>query len=280
MFDLCAGCSTGGILALSCMQRRTPGKELTELYHKLSSDVFSYQRLVPINEYPAEPLERHLKNHFDEIMLTPDNSNTSPKVFVVTKREKDTKPYLLRNYDLPTSPYDGCSGWLCRDAARATSAAPTYFKSFLKDRISYTDGGVGFNNPVQLLFEEALELISFTNKDSQSLSNHPIAYIVSIGTGEMPPLSQIAPDAHIGSRTLDAMFYTVEQATDSHNAHIQTQSVCERLNIPYFRFNPTLDARYDMTVTNELNNWIEKTICYMNNSANQIEKLRALIEGR
>lgn len=280
LFDVCAGCSTGGILALSCIQRRTSGKDLTKLYYELASDVFPYQRKIPINEYSAKPLEQHLKNHFNKIMLTPDISNTSPKVFVVAKRGNDTKPYLLRNYDLPTSSYDGCSGWLCCDAARATSAAPTYFKSFLKDNITYTDGGVGFNNPVQLLFEEALNIISSTKKDSQFSSDHPIAYIVSIGTGEMPPLPQKAPDAHIASRALDAIFNTIEQVTDSHNAHIQTLKVCERLNIPYFRFNPTLDDRYDMTVTNELNDWTETAVSYMNNSIKQIEELHALIEER
>ena len=36
------------------------------------------------------------------------------------------------------------------EAARATSAAPTYFPRMKLDEYEYVDGGVGFNNPVLL----------------------------------------------------------------------------------------------------------------------------------
>jgi len=36
------------------------------------------------------------------------------------------------------------------EAARATSAAPTYFPRIKLDEYEYVDGGVGFNNPVLL----------------------------------------------------------------------------------------------------------------------------------
>ena len=128
-FDLVGGSSTGGLLVLSSIQRRTSADELAELYKILSSKIFPFSRLLPTTQYPHEPLEEELRKHFEELKLT--TTDTSPKLFVVTKRSTDTQPYLLRNYDVtPTddnSFYQGCSGWFCCDAARTTTAAPTYF---------------------------------------------------------------------------------------------------------------------------------------------------------
>jgi hypothetical protein len=54
------------------------------------------------------------------------------------------------------------------------------------------DGGVGFNNPIQLVFEEALSLSTVNIRRlerTQTLYHFPIAYIVSIGTCTMPSLA-------------------------------------------------------------------------------------------
>jgi patatin-like phospholipase/acyl hydrolase len=53
----------------------------------------------------------------------------------------------LRNYDIgPTVPSE-YTGWSIWEAARATSAAPIYFKRFTKDGKEFVDGGLGWNNP-------------------------------------------------------------------------------------------------------------------------------------
>jgi patatin-like phospholipase/acyl hydrolase len=88
--------------------------------------------------------------------------------------------------------------FLCREAGRATSAAPvsrislciwsveTYFSAIqsyfppikLKDEhgqsISYIDGGLGHNNPSKELLYEAREVFG---------PDHPIGCFISIGTG-------------------------------------------------------------------------------------------------
>ncbi len=100
---------------------------LTELYKKLSSKIFPFSRVLLTTQYSHESLEEELKSHFDKLKLT--TTDTSPKLFVVTKRSTDTQPYLLRNYDVtPTddnSFHQGCSDWFCCDAA------PTCFKPFV-----------------------------------------------------------------------------------------------------------------------------------------------------
>jgi hypothetical protein len=184
LYDFAAGCSTGGLLVMSSMVKHTKGPDLTKLYQNFGSEVFPYKRWNPLKEYPVAALEKLLKGHFKQLEMKSDAS--SPMVSVVTKQEKDTSPYLLTNYEIPPEIL-GYSGWSCVRAARATSAAPTYFSPHMEGEKAYTDGGVGFNNPVLLLHEEALRILSSSFKEENS--SHRIAYVVSIGTGKMPQLA-------------------------------------------------------------------------------------------
>ncbi|CAF5102292.1 unnamed protein product, partial [Rotaria sp. Silwood1] len=172
---------TGGILVLASMLRRAKGMDLVALYRSLAKEVFPYQRYLPISEYSPERLERLLKTEFEDMTMSPQLQD--PLTFVVTKRDTETKPFLIRNYDNPSSKHQGDVGWKCFEAARATTAAPTYFKPLQKNDHNYTDGGIGFNNPVELLYDEAFaRLSSDLNKNTFAVNECPIAYIVSIGT--------------------------------------------------------------------------------------------------
>lgn len=58
---------------------------------------------------------------------------------------------------------DSFTNWSIWEAARATSAAPTFFPSISVNGVEYIDGGMGFNNPVILCVVEFIEPIrSFT----------------------------------------------------------------------------------------------------------------------
>jgi patatin-like phospholipase/acyl hydrolase len=250
-----------------------------DLYQSLADQVFSGLRIAGMQEYPEQPLEGMLEVHFGKIRMNP--SEDSSKMFVVTKRNTETTPYLLRNYDLPSSSYNGELGWKCCDAARATSAAPTYFKPFWKNKESYTDGGIGFNNPVMLLFNETVSILSSELKENFSLlSDFPIAYIVSIGTGLMPNLPTPEPDAWALTRARAALNGTVEQVADAENAHNQMKNICERLKIPYFRFNPHFDKRIDLDNITQLEEMVQATEQYMANIDQQVNELCALISKR
>jgi hypothetical protein len=69
-------------------------------------------------------------------------------------------------------PADSCLIW---EAARATSAAPTYFNSIQIGQTEYMDGGFGLNNPSQRMFYE----VSQVNRDVEEAN----ALSISIGTG-------------------------------------------------------------------------------------------------
>ncbi len=72
-----------------------------------------------------------------------------------------------------------CRIW---EAARATSAAPTFFKRIeigpSGSGIEYVDAGLGCNNPIKQVIEEAVRVFG---EDSE------VACIVSIGAGQVTP---------------------------------------------------------------------------------------------
>lgn len=65
----------------------------------------------------------------------------------------DARPTLFTTYDTSADLQD-CTIW---QIARATSAATTFFKSIQlgRDRIEFIDAGFGYNNPTEILIEEA-----------------------------------------------------------------------------------------------------------------------------
>jgi patatin-like phospholipase/acyl hydrolase len=84
-------------------------------------------------------------------------------------------PVLFRSYQSHET-HSGCKIW---EAARATSAVPTFFKRMeISNKQPYIDGGLGCNNPSQLLLKEA-----------KVFSTHQIGCLLSIGTGQAEVIS-------------------------------------------------------------------------------------------
>ena len=92
-------------------------------------------------------------------------------VLAITKDNVDARPTLFTTYDT-SRPLDGCTIW---EVARATSAATTFFKPICvgRDGIEFVDAGFGYNNPCEVLVEEAGR--RFPGRDDMQ--------IISIGTG-------------------------------------------------------------------------------------------------
>jgi patatin-like phospholipase/acyl hydrolase len=85
-------------------------------------------------------------------------------------------PVLFRSYSSQET-HSGCKIW---EAARATSAVPTFFKRIeIGNKQPFIDGGLGCNNPSKLLLKEAKVVFP----------THPIGCLVSIGTGQAEVIS-------------------------------------------------------------------------------------------
>jgi len=126
------------------------------------------------------------------------------------------------------------------EAARATTAATTFFLPITINDIDYADGGTGFNNPTELAISEAHDI----------WPNRPIGCLVSIGTG-LEDAIQLGTEAKGFARRLISMAssstsfninvaeWCVALLTSSHSKHLWLMDQAKRLNIhqSYFRFD-------------------------------------------
>ncbi|CAG2063985.1 unnamed protein product [Timema podura] len=152
---------------------------------------------VGARPYSSEPLENMLKECLgsDSVMA----SVTHPKV-MITGVLADRKPvdlHLFRNYPSPSTlliiepnglfrPPPLPEEQLMWRAARATGAAPSYFRSFGR----FLDGGLVANNPTLDAMTEIHEYnlaMEATGKGAQAC---PLTLVVSLGTG-LVPITQV-----------------------------------------------------------------------------------------
>jgi len=189
LFDLIAGTSTGGILALGLTRPGAAGKplygadEMVGLYEKDGSKIFDrspLHRLKAIGnladeKYPSHGIDAVLKARFGESML----SEAITPVLVTSYDIEERGPYFFKSHRARLEPP---RNHLMRDAARATSAAPTYFEPVkvpCSDQKSgyraLIDGGVYANNPAACALVEAMCFFD------QKLDD---IVMLSLGTGE------------------------------------------------------------------------------------------------
>jgi patatin-like phospholipase/acyl hydrolase len=185
LFDLIAGTSTGGIIALALTVPDEHGKprwtanDLVGLYLTEGPRIFHHSigRMLESGlglldeKYDAKPLEQSLHTYLGDAMI----SQAVTDVLVTSYDLEHRKPFFFKTDHAKLSPQHD---WLMRDAARATAAAPTYFEperlTADGEVFALCDGGVFANNPAMSAYAEARR-------------RHPSAQIrlVSLGTGQL-----------------------------------------------------------------------------------------------
>ena len=162
-FDLLAGTSTGGIIALALAAGFRP-REIVQFYVANAGRIFppklfksfSLRKLTHLflRKYPSAPLQEALREQFGDRLLRdcskrvviPSYNLDNDDVYVFKTRHH---PRLRRDYREPI--------W---KVAMATSAAPTYFPAFHEvDHIRLVDGGVWANNPAVVGIAEAVSML-------------------------------------------------------------------------------------------------------------------------
>jgi predicted acylesterase/phospholipase RssA len=189
LFDMIAGTSTGGIIALGLAKPRNGTREpanravdLVQLYldhgpelfpHSASRDLSSGHGMTR-PRYPHEPLEDLCKQRFEDTML----SDALIEVVVPSYDLSLPGPFFFkRSYTHQDQDWD-VEMWR---VARSTSAAPTYFEpacvSAFKGEGEHAlvDGGVYANNPAVAAYSDATQLWLGAE-----------IHVVSIGTGHPP----------------------------------------------------------------------------------------------
>lgn len=182
LFDLAVGTSSGGIIVLGLAQAGADGKpkytarDLAEFFEKSGRKIFEktvWRNIrsaggVLDERYSARPLEAALRKYYADTRL----GDTLGSTMVTSYDIEERRTLFLKSW------HPDHETVLCRDAARATSAAPTYFEPAYIDvqgnQRALIDGGVFVNSPVVSSYAEALKLFP-----GESLA------VVSLGTGEL-----------------------------------------------------------------------------------------------
>jgi hypothetical protein len=133
-------------------------------------------------------------------------------------------PVLFRTYPSRET-HLGCKIW---EAARATSAAPTFFKRIEIGRGQpFIDGGLGRNNPSRVVLDEANSLFRA----------RPIGCLVSIGTGQAEIISIKKPGFLQQVVPTDVIEVLKAISTDCEATHEDMLHLFTNSPNTYFRLN-------------------------------------------
>lgn len=241
-FDMICGTSTGGIIALMLGRLRMSVNECIAAYLTMSEKVFGQpENFTKREKFDPQALEESIKAVVEQETGNPDTPLQDPtgcKTFVCAYESKALggSPVLLRTYPTGSAPIL-CKIW---EAARATSAAPTFFPSIKFGSQTggyFIDGGVGCNNPTKLLIKEAKSYYRMKGYKA----TQPTC-LVSIGTGQKD-LIQIHKAASMfwfkDRSGLSIAPALGEIATDCENTHDEVLLTYLENNARhlYYRFN-------------------------------------------
>ncbi len=247
-FDLIAGTSTGGILALA-LCRPGPGgapqyaaADLVRLYEEEGPTIFPRSGWRKFSSADAWLEEKYthkgLESVLEKYLGNEPLGSALTRVMITSYDIQSREPLFLKSWREEWSLVE------MRHAARATSAAPTYFEPALVPVSgsvkALIDGGVFINNPAMSAYVE-----------SRLLHQGEEVCVLSIGTGELTePISY--EDARDWGKAgwavplLDCMF---DGASDAVNYQMQ-----HLLGDSYVRLQPALfgasDAMDDVSQEN------------------------------
>jgi uncharacterized protein len=186
LFDLIAGTSTGGIIALGLVKPGADGKvdksatDIVNIYAQTGSRIFPQTFLQGLHvgmvrgpKYDANGLESVLKDQFGDTRL-----KDAVKPVLIPSHDIGTQmPMFFKSAKAKLSP---AADFAMRDVVRATTAAPTFFApteiqpADASTTYALVDGGIDAGNPAMCAYAEAIKMNTAGGG----------VLMVSIGTGE------------------------------------------------------------------------------------------------
>ncbi|WP_165223327.1 CBASS cGAMP-activated phospholipase [Aquisphaera insulae] len=246
-FDLIAGTSTGGIIAVA-LALGEPCHRIRDFYQEYGPQIFSRRDALPIpgwvlnrlsvvaNQYLAPyglDVDAFRQSKYDGVVLkqaleqvlgtrTLNDAKTRlviPSVDLVSGKtvvfKTPHQPGFIRDKHLSAV-----------DVVLATTAAPTYFPhAVMKPGTAYTDGGVWANNPSMVAYVEALKIREVcTRPGIDPVFDMQDVQLLSIGTGK-PKYSMTPPEVGPGLgwwalRLLDVVFTSQAQGVDNQVRYV------------------------------------------------------------
>ncbi|KAE8443409.1 hypothetical protein EG329_001890 [Mollisiaceae sp. DMI_Dod_QoI] len=287
LFDVVVGTSTGGIVALGLFNSKWTIDDAITRFERLAKQAFSKRsglrtllhlpgghitaQLLYSHLYKSSGIENALQFAFGaEPRLFGEYTSdpTTKRVIVVASGEEEQKAFLLTNYNREWRVNDDENNNLRREesaadelkvweAARCTSAAPTYFQHYRHPATNrlYIDGAMEKNNPISIADSERKFIWPDKRENSRDI-------IVSVGAGygtnyDGDPVIKRSSSAllrrfdNVGFVAKLAMLrlvlenttncqkmwtefkYSLGSGRDPHDQHLLTK--CHRVNVPYGR---------------------------------------------
>lgn len=184
-FDLIAGTSTGGIIALGLASGLTAG-DVRDLYVNRGHEVFPPGEGSALGSaerwfgqlsqyvkyrYDRSALERVLQDTFGERRF----GQADTRLCIPSMDGRYGEPYIFKTPHHPDYRLDACEYMV--KVSLATAAAPTYFRPYEAGGYIFVDGGVWANDPIMVALVDALTCFAVSRD---------CVRILSIGCGNPP----------------------------------------------------------------------------------------------
>lgn len=302
-FDLLAGTSTGGIL--TCMYV-TPGnkerpkftaQDAVDLYLKYGKEIFSvpfgrkiinwFGLLQP--RYPVANIEKILHNYLADARLSKALKPCMITAYEIFQR----KTVFFNQIDTRDST---TNDYYMRDIARATSAAPTYFKpaeihSTYGAPFYFVDGGMFANNPAMCAYAEA-RTIQFSEilerTDKPDYPNATEMLMLSIGTGSQGDPYYYSKAKRWGIIGWLRPLIDILMSGNSETVHYELTELFGAIHPTnrqnYIRLEPTVEtakSQMDLTTHENMNALEEAGKIFVTDNAKYLDKIiDMLIENK
>ncbi|RRB02144.1 patatin-like phospholipase family protein [Larkinella rosea] len=284
LFDLIAGTSTGGLIALALTMpssdKSAPkykAEDVLKIYTERGKEIFAKGKLQKFTNpygifeelYDKQHLEKVLDDYFFNANLSSCVTNTMVTSYDIHSRMPVIfKSWLAEDGSEPDFPLKSIS--------RATSAAPTYFEPIrLKSEptngaFALVDGGLFANNPTMCALAEHLRLFG---------PQEPVM-IVSLGTGDLVRRFEYNQAKNWGKLDWINPIISIMFQGASVTVDYQVRQMMQAFGLKdnYYRFQTPLDLGND-----DMDDASQENIDALLDEANQIlnndeDKLNALCE--
>jgi hypothetical protein len=187
-FDLIAGTSTGGIIALG-LGLGLPAAEILHFYENLGPAVFAgnrfgrWLRRISFAKYESHPLRRALEATFGERTL----GESCTRLVIPSLNLETGGVHIYKTAHHPRLEIDYKERAV--EVALATAAAPTYFPTHRSAKgIPLIDGGMWANNPTGLAVVEAIGVLNWPREQIRVLSLGCVTEPLHVGLARSWPL--------------------------------------------------------------------------------------------